>query len=200
MADADAWTALGDLLRTSDRFGEAIGAYDKAVAALKNDDRRLVQIYYARGVSLERSNRWMEAERDFRQALRMNPERADVLNYLGYSLVDKGINLQEAVSLLEKARALRPLDGFIADSVGWAYYKLGRFQEAARTLEEAVQLAPGAADVNDHLGDAYWRIGRKIDARFQWQHALALDPEQKQKEIIERKLQFGLDAVSASGQ
>src|SRR6185436_17859602 len=106
MADADAWTALGDLLRTSDRFGEAIGAYDKAVAALKNDDRRLVQIYYARGVSLERSNRWTEAERDFRQALKMNPERADVLNYLGYSLVDKGMNLQEAVSLLEKARAL----------------------------------------------------------------------------------------------
>jgi tetratricopeptide (TPR) repeat protein len=200
MADADAWTALGDLLRTSDRFGEAIGAYDKAVAALKNDDRRLVQIYYARGVSLERSNRWTEAERDFRQALKMNPERADVLNYLGYSLVDKGINLQEAVSLLEKARALRPLDGFIADSVGWAYYKLGRYQEAARTLEEAVQLAPGAADVNDHLGDAYWRIGRKIDARFQWQHALALDPDNKQKEVIERKLQFGLDAVSASGQ
>ena len=200
LADADAWTALGDLLRTADKFGEAIGAYDKAVAALKNDDRRLVQIYYARGVSLERSNRWNEAERDFRQALRMNPERADVLNYLGYSFVDKGINLQEAVSMLEKARALRPLDGYIADSVGWAYYKLGRYQEAARTLEEAVQLAPGAADVNDHLGDAYWRIGRKIDARFQWQHALALDPDNDQKEIIERKLQFGLDAVSASGQ
>lgn len=199
-ADADAWTALGDLLRTSDRYAEAVGAYDKAIAGLKDDDRRLVQIYYARGVSLERSNRWNEAERDFRQALKMNPERADVLNYLGYSFVDKGINLDEAVSMLEKARALRPLDGMIADSVGWAYYKLGRFQEAARTLEEAVQLAPGASDINDHLGDAYWRIGRRIDARFQWQHALALEPEQKQKEVIERKLQYGLDSVSASGQ
>ena len=144
---------------------------------MKDDDRRLVQIYYARGVSLERSNRWNEAERDFRQALKLNPERADVLNYLGYTFVDKGINLEEAVSMLEKARALRPLDGMIADSVGWAYYKLGRYQEAARTLEEAVQLAPGASDINDHLGDAYWRIGRKIDARFQWQHALALEPD-----------------------
>jgi tetratricopeptide (TPR) repeat protein len=199
-ADPDAWTALGDLLRASDRFAEAVPAYDKAIAGLKDDDRRLVQIYYARGVSLERSNRWDEAERDFRQALRMNPERADVLNYLGYSFVDKGINLQEAVTMLEKARALRPLDGMIADSVGWAYYKLGRYQEAARTLEEAVQLAPGASDINDHLGDAYWRIGRRIDARFQWQHALALDPDQSQKEIIERKIQFGLDSVSASGQ
>jgi tetratricopeptide (TPR) repeat protein len=197
--DADAWTALGDLLRSSDRYGEAVGAYDKAIQVLKADDRRLVQAYYARGVSLERSDRWQEAERDFKQALKMNPERADVLNYLGYTWVDKGVNLQEAVSMLEKARALRPLDGNIADSVGWAYYKLGRYQEAARTLEEAVQLAPAASDINDHLGDAYWRIGRRIDARFQWQHALALDPDAIQKEIIQRKLQFGLDAVSASG-
>jgi len=199
-ADPDAWTALGDLLRTSNRFGEAVGAYDKAIAGLKDDDRRLIQIYYARGVSLERSNRWNEAERDLRQALKLNPERAEVLNYLGYTFVDRGINLEEAVTMLEKARALRPLDGMIADSVGWAYYKLGRFQEAARTLEEAVQLAPGATDINDHLGDAYWRIGRKIDARFQWQHALQLEPDDKQKEVIERKLQYGLDSVSASGQ
>ena len=197
--DPDAYTALGDLLRTSNRFGEAIGAYDKAIAGLKDDDRRRVNIYYSRGVSLERSDRWNDAERDFRQALQMNPERADVLNYLGYSFVDKGINLEEAVSMLEKARALRPLDGMIADSVGWAYFKLGRFQEAARTLEEAVQLAPGASDINDHLGDAYWRVGRKIDARFQWQHALMLDPDQEQKAVIERKLQYGLDSVSASG-
>lgn len=199
-SDPDAWTALGDLLRTSDRFGEAVAAYDKAVAGLKDDDRRLVQIYYARGVSLERSNRWNEAERDFRQSLKMNPERPEVLNYLGYTFVDKGINLDEAVTMLEKARALRPLDGMIADSVGWAYYKLGRYQEAARTLEEAVQLAPGASDINDHLGDAYWRIGRRIDARFQWQHALQLESDAKQKEVIQRKLQFGLDSVSASGQ
>jgi Flp pilus assembly protein TadD len=197
--DPDAYNALGDLLRSSNRFGEAVGAYDKAIAGLKDGDRRLVNIYYSRGVSLERSDRWNDAERDFRQALKLNPERADVLNYLGYSFVDKGLNLQEAVTMLEKARALRPLDGMIADSVGWAYFKLGRFQEAARTLEEAVQLAPGASDINDHLGDAYWRIGRRIDARFQWQHALMLDPEEEQKAIIQRKLQYGLDSVSASG-
>jgi tetratricopeptide (TPR) repeat protein len=133
------------------------------------------------------------AERDFRAALKLNPDRADALNYLGYSWVDKGEHLDEAVAMLEKARALRPLDGFIADSVGWAYYRLGRYQAAARALEEAVQLAPGAPDVNDHLGDAYWRVGRKIDARFQWQHALQLNPDAKQKPLIERKLQFGLD-------
>ncbi len=125
------------------------------------------------GCRFERSNRWADAERDFQAALKINPDRADVLNYLGYSWIEKGQHLDQAVAMLEKARALRPMDGFIADSVGWAYFRLGRYQDAVRTLEEAVQLAPGAADVNDHLGDAYWRVGRKIDARFQWQHALA---------------------------
>jgi tetratricopeptide (TPR) repeat protein len=197
--EADVWTALGDLLRSADQYQAAAGAYDKAIAGIAPGDRRLIGLYYARGVSLERSNHWDAAESDFRAALKLNPDRADVLNYLGYSWVDKGQNLDEAVTMLEKARALRPLDGMIADSVGWAYYRLGRYPDAARALEEAVQLSPGAPDVNDHLGDAYWRVGRKIDARFQWQHALQLNPDVKQKPIIERKLQFGLDPVSASG-
>jgi tetratricopeptide (TPR) repeat protein len=199
--ETDIWTALGDLYRNADQFKDAALAYDKAIAGTPQGDRRLIGLLYARGVSLKQSNRWDDAERDFRAALKMNPDRADVLNFLGYSYVEKSEHLDEAVSMLEKARALRPLDGFIADSVGWAYYRLGRFQDAARALEEAVQLAPGAPDVNDHLGDAYWRVGRKIDARFQWQHALQLNPDAKQKATLERKLQFGLDAVSAaSGQ
>ncbi len=197
--ETDIWTALGDLLRGADHYADAATAYDKAIAGIPPGDRRLTGLFYARGVSLERSNRWDAAEKDFQAALKLNPERADVLNYLGYSWVDKGEHLDEAVGMLEKARALRPLDGFIADSCGWAYYRLGRYNDAARTLEEAVQLAPAAPDVNDHLGDAYWRVGRRIDARFQWQHALQLDPAAKTKTIIERKLQFGLDAVSASG-
>jgi tetratricopeptide (TPR) repeat protein len=196
---SDVWTALGDLLRSADRYPEAAAAYDKSIAALPDGDRRIIGLYYSRGIALERSNRWDDAERDFRAALKINPDRADVLNYLGYSWIDRGRNLDEAVAMLEKARALRPLDGFIADSVGWAYYKIGRYQDATRTLEEAVQLAPGAPDVNDHLGDAYWRVGRKIDARFQWQHALGMNPGAMLKPEIERKLQFGLEAVAVSG-
>lgn len=198
--ETDVWTALGDLFRSSDQYKEAASAYDKAIAGIPPGDRRLTGLYYARGVAFERSNRWPDAERDFQAALKINPDRADVLNYLGYSWIEKGQHLDQAVQMLEKARALRPMDGFIADSVGWAYFRLGRYQDAVRTLEEAVQLAPGASDVNDHLGDAYWRVGRKIDARYQWQHALAMEPDPKQKPILERKLQFGLDAVSASGQ
>ncbi|MSP93779.1 MAG: tetratricopeptide repeat protein [Alphaproteobacteria bacterium] len=198
--EPDVWTALGDLLRGTDQYNEAIGAYGKAITGLRPGDGRLVMLFYARGVSLEQSGRWDAAESDFQAALKINPDRADVLNYLGYSWVERERNLPEAVTMLEKARALRPLDGPIADSVGWAYYKLARYPDAVRALEEAVQLSPGAADINDHLGDAYWRVGRRIDARFQWNHALALQPDEKQKPVIERKLQFGLDAVSASGQ
>jgi tetratricopeptide (TPR) repeat protein len=198
--DLDVWTALGDLYRSSNQYVEAAAAYDHAIGTLPDGDRRLVGLYYARGVSRGNANRWPDAEKDFQSALKINPDRVDVLNYLGYSWVERGQHLDEAVAMLEKAHALRPLDGFIADSVGWAYYRLGRYQDAARTLEDAVQLAPGAPDINDHLGDAYWRIGRKNDARFQWQHALALKPDPKQKPVIERKIQFGLDEVSASGQ
>jgi tetratricopeptide (TPR) repeat protein len=197
-AETDVWTALGDLLRSADQYSEAAAAYDKAISGIPDGDRRLIGLFYARGVSLAGSNRWTDAERDFRAALKLNPDRAEVLNYLGYSWVDKGEHLDEAVGMLEKARALRPLDGSIADSVGWAYYRLGRYQDAARALEEAVQLAPAAADVNDHLGDAYWRVGRKLDARFQWQHAMQLNPDAKLKTLLERKMQFGLDPVSAS--
>lgn len=197
--DSDVWTALADIYRSLERYPEAVPAYDKAIALSSKGDARLASLYYARGISLQHVDRWDDAEKDLRQSLALNPNRADVLNYLGYSLVDQGRNLDEAVKMLEKARTLRPLDGYVADSVGWAYYKLGRYDDAARVLEEAVQLAPAAAEINDHLGDAYWRVGRKIDARFEWSHALSLDPEMKDRPKIERKLQVGLDAATASG-
>ena len=197
--DGDMWTALGDLYRSAERYAEAAGAYDKAIELAQDGDGRLPSLLYARGICLQHMNRWNDAEKDLRQALAINPNRADVLNYLGYSMVDQGRNLDEAVKMLEKARTLRPLDGYIADSVGWAYFKLGRYDEAARVLEEAVQLAPAASEINDHLGDAYWRVGRKIDARFEWSHALSLEPEMKDRPKIERKLQIGLDAATASG-
>jgi tetratricopeptide (TPR) repeat protein len=122
-----------------------------------------------------------------------------VLNYLGYSWVDQGRNLPEALAMLEKARALSPYDGYITDSVGWAYFRIGRYQDAAKTLEQAVLLVPGDPTVNEHLGDAYWMIGHKLDAQFQWNHALAFGPDEKQKEAIEKKLQSGLTATAKNG-
>lgn len=197
--DVDVWTALGDIYRGMEKYPEAVKAYDKAIAITAHEDERRWGLYYARGVAQERSKQWNEAEHDLREALRLKPDQPQVLNYLGYSWVDQGRNLKEAMGMLEKARALRPLDGYIVDSVGWAYFRLGRYKDAAAALEEAVLLTPGDPTINDHLGDAYWKVGRKNEARFQWNHALGLNPDEGQKPLIERKLQHGLDAATAGG-
>jgi tetratricopeptide (TPR) repeat protein len=181
-----------------EEYRQAIPAYDRAIRQIPAGDQRLVELYFARGICQQSLENWDEAEADFQRALAIDPERADVLNFLGYSWVDQSVNLEEALVLLEKARSLRPLDGFIADSVGWAYYKLGRYREAADVLEQAVQLAPGASEINDHLGDAYWMVGRKLDARFEWTHALNLDPEPEVRPVIERKLRVGLETGPAT--
>ena len=195
-ADAEAWTALGDTYRTLGRFADASDAYDHAIKAHGSLDAKAWPLLYARAVAEEQSKHWDRAELDLKQALQLDPEQPEILNYLGYSWVDQGRNLPQALSMLEKARALRPFDGYIADSVGWAYYKVGRYDDAAKALESAVLLVPGDATINDHLGDAYWRTGRKLDARFQWSHALAFAPDAKEKQIIESKLKVGLQPTT----
>jgi tetratricopeptide (TPR) repeat protein len=115
-----------------------------------------------------------------------------VLNYLGYSWVDMGINLEKGLELIQKAVDLRPSDGYIVDSLGWAFYKLGRHEDAVRELERAVGLMPGDPILNDHLGDAYWRVGRKLEARFQWTHARDLEPDQDVMAQVLAKLANGL--------
>jgi len=191
--DLTAWTALGDIYRSTDNYQLAADAYDHAVKFLTPEQSKDWAIYYARAMAEDQSKRWDAAEVDLQHALTLSPDQPQVLNFLGYSWVDKGRNLPEALAMLEKARALSPFDGYIVDSVGWAYYRLGRYQDAAKTLENAVLLVPGDSTINEHLGDAYWKVGRRLDARFQWDHALAFGPETAQKAEIERKLQSGLD-------
>ena len=189
--DLTVWTALGDAYRNESKFVEAADAYNRAVALLVADSKASWPLYYARAIAEERSHHWDAAEIDLKHALQLSPDQPQVLNYLGYSWVDQGRNLPQALAMLEKARSLSPLDGYIVDSVGWAYYRLGRYADAVNALEAAIQLVPGDATVNEHLGDAYWKVGRKLDARFQWSHALAFNPDQSQKAEIEKKLQTG---------
>lgn len=196
-SDAEAWTALGDVYRGVDRFADAATAYDHAIA-IRGSGVNSWPLLYARAVSYEQSNRWAQAEADLKAALKLSPEEPQLLNYLGYSWVDRGQNLGQALGMLEKARALRPFDGYIADSVGWAYYKLGRYKDAAKALQSAVLLVPGDPTINDHLGDAYWRIGRKLDAQFQWSHAITFGAEAPEKAKIEAKLKNGLSGVGKS--
>jgi tetratricopeptide (TPR) repeat protein len=191
-----AWTALGDAYRSVERFKEAADAYDHAIKSAGEAGKKSWQLYYARGVSEERAKNWPAAEADLQHALNLSPNQPDVLNYLGYSWVDRSENLTEALAMLEKARTLSPYNGYIVDSVGWAYFRLGRYKQAANLLERAVLLVPGDPTINEHLGDAYWKVGRKLEARFQWDHALAFNPEPDQKIELEKKLKFGLSSSS----
>ncbi|MEJ1969646.1 MAG: tetratricopeptide repeat protein [Rhizomicrobium sp.] len=194
--DVEAWTALGDTYRSTGKFADAADAYDRAVALAGADKPAVWPLYFARAVSEEGSKNWSAAEVDLKHALQMAPNEPTLLNYLGYSWIDQNRNIPEALAMLEKARSLKPSDGYITDSVGWAYYKLGRYADAAKTLEKAVELVPGDPTINDHLGDAYWRVGRKMEAQFQWNHALAFGPDDGEKAVIEKKLKDGLDAAA----
>ncbi|MDE2182979.1 MAG: tetratricopeptide repeat protein [Alphaproteobacteria bacterium] len=191
--DIETWTALGDTYRQAQNFPDAVKAYDSAIKASGTPDKKEWPLFYARAIAEQQTDNWPAAEADLKQALTLSPDQPQVLNYLGYSWVDKGRNIKEALGMLEKARKLAPQDGYIIDSVGWAYYRLGRYKEAVNTLEDAIQLVPGDPTINDHLGDAYWRIGRRLDAKFQWNHALAFGPEAAEKSKIEKKLQAGLN-------
>lgn len=191
-----ALVSLGDVLRARERFAESAEAYSRAIAAVDPSDSRYWSLFYARGVAFDRSGKWPEAERDFQYALSLDPNQALVLNYLGYSWVDRGERLREALAMIERAVELMPDDGYIVDSLGWAHYRIGNYDLATAYLEQAVSLRPEDPTINDHLGDAYWRVGRELEARFQWRHALALRPDEKQVPIIERKLEFGLEEAA----
>lgn len=188
-------TALGDMLRGREEYGPAAVEYSAAIALAGAPSERIWTLYYARGMCLERLKRWDEAEADLKLALKLSKEHPLVLNYLGYSWVEQGANLDEAMAMIQKAVDLRPDDGFIVDSLGWAHYRLGNFAEAVTHLERAVELQPEDPIINDHLGDALWRVGRKVEARFQWLHALALDPDKELEAAINEKLENGLGAA-----
>ena len=190
--DSEAWSALGSLQRSAKKFDDAAASYDKAIELVGTPDRSNWTLFYFRGICFERAKHWPKAEADFKKALELFPDQPLVLNYLGYSWVDQGVNLDEAFKMLRRAVDLRPSDGYIVDSLGWAHYKLGHYQEAAEELEKAIDLKPADPVVNDHLGDAFWRVNRRIEARFQWNHARDMQPEPEDLPNILKKIEFGL--------
>ena len=155
-------------------------------------------IFYFRGICYERSKQWAKAEADLKKALELYPDQAHVLNYLGYSWIDQGINLDDGMRMIKRAVEQRADDGYIVDSLGWAYYRLGNNEEAVKQLERAVELKPEDPTINDHLGDAYWQVGRVLEARFQWSHARDLKPEPEDLVKIEAKLKSGLPDDTSS--
>ncbi|PRD45684.1 hypothetical protein C5748_00520 [Phyllobacterium phragmitis] len=192
--DIRSYLALGGVYAQKKDFRNAADTYDAAVKTIGTPTRDDWAVFYQRGIAYERLKEWDKAEPSFREALALYPEQPQVLNYLGYSWVDMNTNLDEALNMIRKAVELRPQDGYIVDSLGWAYYRLGRYDEAVTELEKAVKLRPEDATINDHLGDAYWRAGRKLEATFQWNHAVAAKPEPEELAKIEEKLKNGLSA------
>jgi tetratricopeptide (TPR) repeat protein len=186
--------ALGSIMRVRKRYTEAVDYYTRALALVKQPTKRHWSLYYSRGTCYERLKDWPPAEADLQTALKLYPDQPMVLNYLGYSWIDQNRNLKEGMALIEKAVALKPDDGYIVDSLGWAHYKLGNYKEAVRFLERAVELKPEDPVLNDHLGDALWHVGREREARFQWDQALTLEPEPEEVEKIKKKLADGLPA------
>lgn len=187
----------GDLLRTDSRFKEAVDAYTQALKRITTPKSHHWPIFFARGVCFERLNKWPSAEADLKQALTLQPDQPDVLNYLGYSWLMRREHIEEAREMIEKAVSQRPNDPQIMDSMGWALYSLGQYQESLAYLEKALELLPGDPTINDHLGDAYWQLGRKMEARFQWERSLTFSPAAAEEEAIKAKLKEGLATNSS---
>jgi len=190
--DIDAVMTLGDVYRANKNFAEAADVYTQAIGALPKVTGADWSLFYYRGICFERTKQWPKAEADFLHAIELNGKEPHVLNYLGYSWIDMGLHLDQGLEMIKKAVDLAPDDGYIVDSLGWAYYRLGRYGEAVRELERAVLLKSEDPVVNDHLGDAYWQVGRKLEATFQWAHSRDLKPEPEDLAKTLDKLKNGL--------
>ncbi|MDO8289940.1 MAG: tetratricopeptide repeat protein [Parvibaculum sp.] len=197
-ASIEPHVALGDIYRAKEKYADAAKQYDLAIKLAGPTQPSHWSLYYARGICMERMDKWADAERDLKLALKLSDDHPLVLNYLGYSWIEQGTHLTEALAMIEKAVELRPTDGFIVDSLGWARYRLGDYEHAVQVLQRAVELEPGDSTINDHLGDAFWKVGRKIEARFQWSHALEMKPGEDRVPVLKAKLQFGLEAAEAA--
>jgi tetratricopeptide (TPR) repeat protein len=196
--DLETVMALGNVLRGHKKFAECANVYSKGASAIQKPEKSNWVVFYFRGICYERSKQWAKAEADLTKALELFPDQPHVLNYLGYSWIDQGINLDEGMAMIKKAVQQRPDDGYIVDSLGWAYYRVGNYEDATKQLERAIELKPEDPTINDHLGDAYWRVGRVLEARFQWAHARDLKPDAEDLPKIEEKLKEGLPDETSS--
>jgi tetratricopeptide (TPR) repeat protein len=157
-------------------------------------------LFYARGICFESLNRWQDAEKDLQQALKLNPDQPEVLNYLGYSWADQGKKLSEAYDYVSRAHSQTPEEPYIIDSLGWVLYRMGYFNEAVPYLEESVQFLPADAVINEHLGDVYWQVGREQEARFQWERALKNSEESdtEKMQTLKNKMANGIARLPAA--
>ena len=184
---------FAEFLKNNENYDDSIKYYSQLLSLIDKKHDLYPQVLDGRGIAYERTNQWDKAEVDLLGSLESSPNDAYVINYLAYSWIEKGKNIEKALTMLRKANELRPNDGYIIDSLGWALFKLKRFKEAKNYLELAVQYMASDPVVNDHYADSLWMNNQSLQARYYWNYVLKLEKtEDKLKEEIKQKLLFGL--------
>jgi len=184
---------MANFFKDNKYYKDSIKYYSLALENIEPTNTLVAKILDRRGTSYERLGNWKKAEKDLLESLKISPDQPHVLNYLAYSWIEKEININQSMGMLQRASKLRENDGYIIDSLGWAYYKNKNYAEAKKFLQKAVELMPLDPIVNDHYGDALWMLDNSIQARYFWKHALSLDgAEEKLKDNINKKLIFGI--------
>ena len=181
---------LADIYRTEKNYDGSINLYSQIIEDVLEENKW--SIFYSRGIAYERLNKWEKAEEDLKMAMTLQPNDPYVINYLAYSWLDRKMNIDLALNLLEKAVELEPSDGYILDSLGWAHYLSNSYEKSVYFLEKAVSFLPNDPTLNDHLGDAYWKSGRYDEAQSQWKRVLIIDPEFKNKDDVKKKIELGI--------
>ena len=184
---------LANFYKDHEYYEESIKYYTLALKNIKQDHFLVPKILDRRGTSYERIENWDKAEKDLTKSLSMLPDQPHVLNYLAYSWIEKKINIEKALEMLKRANKLKENDGYIIDSLGWAYYATNNYVEAEKFLQKAVELMPLDPTINDHYADVLWMLNKNIQARYLWKHVLNLDETEKSvKESVKKKLIFGI--------
>jgi len=188
---------LANFYKDNEYYKESIKYYSLALMEIKKDHFLVPKILDRRGTSFERLGDWENAEKDLIESLKILPDQAHVLNYLAYTWIDEGINLDKGLKMLKKAVELKENDGYIIDSLGWAYYAKKNYIKAEFFLQKAVELLPSDPVINDHYADTLWMLNKNIQARYFWNNILKLNgTEQKLKDAIRKKLIFGITKQS----
>jgi tetratricopeptide (TPR) repeat protein len=191
---------LGQSYARLRRFREAADAYEVVIKRIEGDNSNAKpgqgaaswSLWLLYGGALDAAKDWVRAKPALERAVALGPEQASALNHLGYAMLERGENLEEATKLVAKASALRPNDPAITDSLGWAFFKRGQTAEAITILETAVASDPTISETSEHLGDAYWTVGRRVDARYTWRAALVQTSDAEVTNRLNAKIADGL--------
>ena len=190
---------LATIYKNSKKYEKAIELYTTIMSVVEKDSLNYADLLYRRGGSFERLGEYEKSDKDLLEALKIIPNNSYVLNYLAYSWLERGQNINKAILMLEKAYKENENDPYIIDSVGWGYFLVGKYNDAEKYMRRAIELMPNDPIVNDHYGDILWRLNRKIQAKYFWNSVLKMDDAEKDMiEKIKVKLINGLSKNNES--